>query len=164
MFKVNDYVVYGQTGLCMIADIRKDEYNDSDETEYYVLQPVYENNMTIMIPVDNPPSTMRAIITKDDVLSLIAMMPKQETVWIDNDLQRTSNFKAAIRTGKPEEWIKVIKTIYLEKQARTLIGKKLPKTDEDLLHTAEKNLNEEFAVVLNISPNEVVPYILEHTP
>lgn len=160
MFKVNDYVVYGLTGVCQITDIAKDDCNG--ETEYYVLNPVYNDNMTIKVPVNNPNILMRSISTKDDVLSLIAMMPDLHTVWIDDDKQRVNNYKAALKTGKTEEWARIIKTLYLEKEAKFVDGKKLRKTDEDILITAEKYLNEEFAVALNISPDEVVEYILEH--
>ncbi len=162
MFKVNDYVVYGLTGVCQITDIRKDEHISNDETQYYVLNPVYDSNMTIMVPVNNQNILIRSIITKDDVLSLIAKMPEMETVWIEDERQRKANFKAALRSGKNEEWVKLIRTLYLEKEARSVIGKKLTKTDEDIMNAAEKQLNQEFAIVLNISPDEVVPYILEH--
>lgn len=72
------------------------------------------------------------------------------------------NFKAALRTGECEELIKLIKTLYLEKKEKSVIGKKLMKSDEDIMKAAEKHLYEEFAIALNISPNEVVTYILEH--
>jgi len=36
------------------------------------------------------------------------------------------------------------------------------KTDEDIMKAAEKNLHEEFAMALNISPDEVLHYILDH--
>lgn len=163
MFKINDYVVYGLTGICEIVDIRKDNHDNSDGTEYYVLKPVYGDNMIIMVPVNNPHVVMRTILTKEDVLSLIDRIPNIETtVWIDNDMQRKNNFKAAIRTGKTEEWVKIIKTLYQEKAARAIRGRKLAKIDEDMLNTAEKYLNQEVALVLNISPDEVVPYIMEH--
>lgn len=162
MFKVNDYVVYGLTGVCRVEDIMRSDHDDNSETQYYVLQPVYNDNMTIKVPVNNPNILMRSISTKDDVLSLIAMMPGIDTIWIDNDKERVNNYKSALRTGKTEEWAKVIKTLYREREARTAEGRKLKKTDEDILNTAEKYLNEEFAVVLNIAPNEVTDYILEH--
>ena len=44
------------------------------------------------------------------------------------------------------------------------MDKKLTKADEERLSTAEKQLHEAFAVVLDISPDEVVPYIMEHIP
>lgn len=162
MFKVNDYVVHGSTGVCQITDITKVKYNGSDEVEYYVLHPIYNNKMTIKTPVNNPKVLMREVITKDDVLLLIATMSEKETVWIDDVRQRNEFFKAALRTGKIEELAKIIKTINLEKKEKSIVGKKLTNTDEDIMKIAEKQLYEEFAIALNISPDEVGSYILEH--
>ncbi|HWR43229.1 CarD family transcriptional regulator [Sporomusa sp.] len=161
MFKVNDYVIYGSTGVCKITDIGRDKYS-SDETEYYILHPVHNNNMTIKTPVNNPSVLMRPILTKDEVLSLITSMPEKETFLIDNNRERSITFKAALKTHQDEELIRIIKTLYLEKQAKSVVNKKLTKTDEDIMNTAEKQLYEEFAIALNISPDEVLPYILEH--
>lgn len=159
MFKVNDYVVYGSTGVCQIVDIT---FNNSNDTDYYVLHPVYNDTMTIKIPVNNTKVPMRKTITKDEVNSLIATMPAIETMWIDDNRERTQAYKEAIRSGQCEEWIKIVKTLYQEKKEKTEEGKKLSKTDEDFMKTAEKFLYEEFAVVLNISPDEVQSYIYEH--
>ena len=161
MFKVKDYIMYGSTGVCQIVDIRNEKCAGSGDTEYYILQPVYNNSMIIKTPVNNQKVFMRETITKADVLSLIATIPETETMWINNDKQRSENFKAALRTGKSEECIKVIMTIYLEKKEKTAVGKKLTKIDEDIMEAAEKQLYEEFAIALNISPGEVVSYILE---
>lgn len=162
MFKVNDYVVYGSTGVCKIVDIRKDKDINGNEIDYYILQPVYSNNMTIKTPVNNDKVLMREIITKEDVSSLISTMPEKETVWINDYRQRNEVYKTALKTGKCEELIKIIKTLYQEKKQKSALGKKLMKSDEDIFKAAEKQLNEEFATVLNISPDEVLPYILEH--
>lgn len=162
MFKVSDYVVYGSTGVCQIIDISKEKNLSNDEIQYYVLQPVYNGRMIIKAPVNNQKVLMRQIITKDDVSTFIANMPEKQTIWINDDKQRIENFKAALRTGKSEEWIKIIKTIYLEKEEKLVVGKKLTKIDEDIMKTAEKQLCEEFAIALNISPDEVVPYIIAH--
>jgi CarD family transcriptional regulator len=162
MFKVNDYVIYNSEGVYKIIDIKKDKFISNREIDYYVLQPAYNNNLTIKTPVNNPKVLMRRIITKDDVLSLIATMPERETIWIEDDRKRNEDFKAALKTGKSEEWVKLIKTIYLKKQEKNYSGKKISKLDEDIMKAAEKNLYEEFAVALNISPDEVVSYILDH--
>ncbi|MDP4127849.1 MAG: CarD family transcriptional regulator [Bacillota bacterium] len=164
MFKVNDYVVYSSTGVCKIIDIRKDKDISDNDIEYYVLQPAYHSNMTIKTPVNNPKVLMRNIITKDEVLALIDAMPEKESIWIDNDRKRFERFKTALRTGESEEWVKLVKSIQLKKQEQSDLGKKLLKTDEEIMNAAEKNLNEEFALALNISPEEVVSYILERIP
>lgn len=164
MFKVNDYVVYGLKGVFRIEDIRKDEYSKENETEYYVLHPAYSDNMTIMVPVNNPNTSMRHISTKEDVQSLIASIPEIDTVRIINYTERINYYKAALKTGKPEEWLKVAKTLYLERNSRSTDNKKLPKIDEDLLNTAEKRLHEEFAIALDIPQDKVSSYILKHIP
>lgn len=157
MFKVNDYILYGATGVCQITDIIKDKYG-SDESEYYVLHPVYGNNMTIKIPVKND-VLMRPVLTKDEVLSLIASMPEKETFWIDDQRERNNTFKSALKSQQDEELIKIIKALYQQKQAKAVVNKKLTKTDEALMNAAEKQLYEEFAIALNISPDEVLPFI-----
>ena len=41
MFKVNDYVIYNSMGVYKIIDIRKEKDINDEETEYYIMQPVY---------------------------------------------------------------------------------------------------------------------------
>ncbi len=163
MYEVNDYIVYGLTGVCKIEDIAKDEISNN-ETEYYVLTPLNNDNLTIKVPVDNKKISMRPIISKDDIESLIASMPETETIWSDDERQRSASFKAALKSGKNKELIKIIRTLHLEREARAEVGKKLTKTDEEIMNTAERHLNQEFAIALDISPDEVMPYILEHLP
>ncbi|HRY13735.1 MAG TPA: CarD family transcriptional regulator [Syntrophomonadaceae bacterium] len=163
MFKVNDYIVYGLTGVCQITDIAKDEISNN-ETEYYVLNPISNKNLTIKIPVGNRRVAMRPIITKDDIAALIESIPETDNVWVGDERQRSISFKTALKSGKNEELIKIVRTLHLEKEAKSMAGKKLTKTDEDIMNIAEKQLSEEFAVALDISPDEVLPYILEHIP
>ncbi len=160
MFRVDDYVVYGLTGVCKITDIEMDKIDD-EESEFYVLNPVFSDNMTIKIPVNNGTARMRKTITKEEALSLIDMIPEQETVWLKDNRERSEKFKAALKTGKSEEWVKMIKTIYEEKKEMATIGKKLSKSDEDIFKTAEKQLHEELAIALGISPDEVSDYIFQ---
>ncbi|NLM11944.1 MAG: transcriptional regulator [Clostridiaceae bacterium] len=162
MFKINDYVIYNSMGVYKIIDIREEKDINDNDTEYYILKPVYGNNLTIKTPVNNTKVFMREILKKEEVLTLIKSLPEQETAWIDDDRKRSEAFKASLKTGDSEEWAKLIKTIYLEKQKKSVDGKKLMKADEDIMKIAEKNLYEEFAVALNIQPEEVVSYILEH--
>ena len=162
MFKVNDCVVYNAMGIYRIVDIRTDKGLSDSLTEYYVMQPAFGKNMTIKTPVNNPNVLMRHIITKDNVLSLLAKKQETEKAWINDNRARNQNFKAALKTGECGEWIQLIKTLSLEQKEKINIGKKLQKIDADILKTAEKNLNEEFAIALNISPGEVPSFIQEH--
>lgn len=162
MFKVNDHIIYNTMGVCRVVDIRKEKDINDNETDFYILRPVYSNNLTIKTPVNNDKVFMRKILKRDDVLSLIESLSEQETNWIDDNKKRNEIFKATLKKGETKDWAKLVKTIYKEKEEKTAIGKKLMKIDEDIMKVAEKNLYEEFAAALNISPEEVLPYIREH--
>ena len=50
MFKVNDYVIYNSMGVYQIIVLGKRRDINDNNTEYYVLKPVYGNNLTIKTP------------------------------------------------------------------------------------------------------------------
>jgi CarD family transcriptional regulator len=105
---------------------------------------------------------MREILDKDDAMSLLESLPEQETIWIEDDRRRNETFKTALKEGDSEKWAQLIKTIYLEKERKACIGKKLMKADEEIMKAAEKNLYEEFATALEIPIENVVSVIMEH--
>ncbi len=161
MFEINDYVVYSTMGVYKIIDIRKEIIGEA-ENDYYILKPVFDNNLTVKIPVNNPNIPIRKVISREDAMSIIKSMTKQKTAWIDDNKERSLYFRAALKSCECSEWAKLLKTIYLEKQEKTAAGKKLMKQDEDIMKSAEKNLCEELAVALDLSPDEVVPFIIRH--
>lgn len=164
MFKVNDYIMYGLTGVCQVVDITKESFIDNLQKEYYVLKYIYDNDTIIKIPTDNEKISMRKLLSKEDIATLINSMPNSETIWIDNDRKRNEEFKSILKTGDIENLVKLIRSIYLDKEYKQSIGKKLYKIDDEIMQTAERLLNEEFATILNISPDEVSTYISTHVP
>lgn len=167
MFKINDYIMYGNIGVCKVMDITKETIMNSEEKEYYVLNPIYSKhskNTVIKIPTDNDKIFMRAIISRDEVDSLVNNIPNQEIVWVDNDRERSEQFKLMLKSGKCEDVITVIKSIRSDKDKRKAAGKKVCKSDEEVLQTAEKMLHQEFGAILDIKPEEVRKYIKSHMP
>ena len=49
MFKVNDYIMYGMTGVCQVVDITKESFIDNLQKEYYVLKYIYSNDTIIIV-------------------------------------------------------------------------------------------------------------------
>lgn len=160
MFKINYYVVYGSTGVCEVKDI-KSEKSNNEEVEYYILNPVYDRRMTIKTPVLNRKVLMRDIMTKEDVSLLINKISDNEVISIENARERIEAFKSIVRNGTSDDLIKVINTIKIDKEEKLSIGKKLNKTEEDIMISAKKKLYEEFAIVLDIPIEEVSSYIKE---
>lgn len=149
-------------GVCKIVDIRKEMDINQNEIEHYVMEPAYGNNLTIKSPVNNDKVFMRKILKREDVLSLIDSFPEQETDWISDDRQRNQKFKAALKNGQCEDWARLVRTLYKEKQEKMANGKRLMKVDEEIMKAAEKNLYEEFAIALSIEPEEVESFITEY--
>ena len=158
MFKINDYVVYGSNGVCKVTDIEQVTLRN-EELEYYILSPVYNEKMTIKTPVNNQKILMRELMTKAEIVNLLKEISKNETVEIADSRRRVEEYKAIIRRGNAEELIKVINSIKLEKDDKISIGKKLNKTDEDIMISASKQLYQEMAIVLEIDVDEVQDYI-----
>jgi CarD family transcriptional regulator len=161
MFKVDYYVVYGSTGVCQVKDIKSEKDNNNEEIEYYILNPVYDRRMTIKTPVLNRKVQMREIMTKEDVSLLINKIADNEVISIENARERTETFKNIIRNGESDDLIKVINTIKIDKEEKLNMGKKLNKTEEDIMLAAKKKLYEEFAIVLDIPIEDVSLYIKE---
>ena len=158
MFKINDYVVYGSNGVCKVTDIEQVTLRN-EELEYYILSPVYNEKMTIKTPVNNQKILMRELMTKAEIVNLLKEISKNETVEIEDSRRRVEEYKAIIRRGNAEELIKVINSIKVEKDEKISIGKKLNKTDEDIMISASKQLYQEMAIVLEIDVDEVQDYI-----
>ncbi|MGL6108229.1 CarD family transcriptional regulator [Romboutsia sp.] len=159
MFKVNDHIMYGMVGVCKVVDIKKEKITNSIEKDYYVLAHIYSKNVTIKIPVDNKKIPMRKLVSKEEVTSMINNINNDENIWIDDEKIRSMEFKSILKNGKCEELMKLITSIYSNKEEKKTLGKKINRNDEGIVVAAEKLLNEELATILNICPEEVTLYI-----
>ena len=81
MFKINDYIMYGTTGVCQVSDITKEAIGDFKLKEYYVLTPIYTNNTIIKVPIDNNKVPMRKIMSKEDISNIIKVISNKDSLW-----------------------------------------------------------------------------------
>ena len=160
MFNVDDYIMYGKTGVCKVVDITNEKFINGEKRKYYILSPIYNNDTVIKIPLDNDKVPMRKVISKGDMTSLINDIPNMEILWIDDEKKRIAQFETMLKSGQCEELIKLIKSIKFSKKYARSIGKKLEQPDRDIMKEAERLLTEEFAIILNVYPNEASSYIL----
>lgn len=128
---------------------------------YYLLQPIYDTSSLIHVPADNPKlmGKMRQILSPDEIYQLIQQIPKQETLWIADDRQRSDAWKEILSTGDRQKLVGMIKTLYEKKQEIEAAGRKFHTADENALHQAEQMIHDEFALVLDIQRDQVAPFI-----
>lgn len=163
MYQVNDYVVYGSTGVCQVTNISRENFGGTVSREYYVLNPIYGNSVDIFIPTDNQNVVMRHILSKAEIMDLIRSMPEIDSEWIADDSFRKSTFSEILQSGDQRKVVQLIKTLHDRQVDLENNGKRLTSGDSDVMKSAEKLLYNEFALVLDIQPDQVVPFILKKT-
>lgn len=160
MYKVNDAVVYETYGVCTVSAIEVRNFGGG-EREYYVLQPVRDSRSRFFVPTSNTVLTerMRPVLTADEINSLIAAMPDQELISVDDEKQRKEVCRSILSSGERSKLIALIKSLYTRRQELAGMNRKLRSFEEKSLAEAENMLYDEFAYVLGIERSEVVPYI-----
>lgn len=162
MYSIGQVVRYGTHGICSVEDITVKIFC-GQELRYYVLKPVHQESATIFVPVDNEKLTgrMQRLLTAQQILEVIGGMDEEDRLWIDDDAQRRDAYNEILRDGDRVGMARIIKTLFLRQQELAGKRKKLHIADEKILKETERVLYEEFAYVLGIGQDEVLPFILQ---
>ncbi len=161
MFQKDQWIVYGSTGVCRVAQIGplKELSGADPDTLYYTLEPLCGTDI-IYVPVDTQ-AFMRPVITRQQALDLIDRIPTlhEDHYKAGNRRLLTDQYQASLRSHSCEELVELIAFIY-HKQQRTLErGRRLSETDQRYRKRAEELLHGEFSIALDIPLEEVQPYI-----
>lgn len=161
MYQINDMVMYAAQGVCRITDIQSNDFNGT-AARYYVLRPVSSESALLYVPADNPAMTekMRRLLSEDEIFDMIRSLPNAEPLWIENEHVRKERYKELLSQGDRKALIQMVKAVYLHRERLAARGRKMHLTDERFFKEAEKLLYDEFALVLNIRREEVVPFIV----
>ncbi|WP_312460019.1 CarD family transcriptional regulator [Proteiniclasticum sp.] len=96
MFSKNDYVMYGLTGVCKVADIRKESEGSQRGEEYFILHPVRDEYSKIMIPVSRGAARMRSLVNKSELMKFMEDMRESEDIWESDMKERGKNVSGEI--------------------------------------------------------------------
>lgn len=162
MFEKGDYIVHGSNGVCQVEGVTNLDMPGVDKNRlYYVLSPVNSKGSRMYSPIDNSKVVVRKILSKDEAMDLIDDIPNIEQFVIENDKQRETRYKEAIRTCDCRELIRIIKTLYNHRQERFAEGKKSTTIDEKYFHMAEDNLYSELAISMGREKSGIEEFIAE---
>ena len=160
MFQVGDMVCYGTAGACRITSHEARRYGDKVQN-CFVLKPVFDKSMTICVPDGNPAlmERMHPVMTREEILALIREMPGENAQCDPDPDARKKYYHETLKNGDHRELLRMVKALYAFKKKRQAAGKRLSGFDENAMREAENMLYSEFALVLDIQPKEVVPFI-----
>lgn len=160
MFKVSDYVIYQNKGVCQVEKIGTLDVSGIDSKRlYYTLSYVFSSGGMVYTAVDNKKVVMRRILKKEEVPELIKEIPEIGQLLLPNEKGKEQIYKDALRTCDIREIIKLVKTLYPRKVIRVADGKKVNQIEDRYLKIAEDSLYDELAITLQIDRDEVESYI-----
>lgn len=156
MKNIGDYVVYRKE-VCKIVEIKENYIKDMD---YYRLVPVDDESLHLDVPVANEKSLLRDLINKDEVEEIIKKITQIKPIESEEKVLE-NEYKNLLNAGKPEDYIKIIKTTYLRNKERLDNKRKISDKDNHYFNLAEKYLYNEFSVVLNKNFEETKQYVID---
>ena len=161
MLKEGDAVLYAGNGVCTVESVADIDFGSGKE-KYLILKPAFDDKNTFYIPAgnENMMSKLRRLLSKSEVDEIIVSMRENKAEWIDNEQTRKDEYSKTISSADCKGLVKIIRMIYLHKKEISAKGKKLHLCDEHMLKNAENLLSDEFAYVLKIKKDEVLPYII----
>lgn len=160
MYKVGEFIVYGNEGVCEVEDISNLNIPGINKKKsYYTLKPMHENGK-IFAPIDTN-VFMRPIITYDEIQEIIEKIPFIKEAEYDNKNTRLLQeyYKNLLNTHECIDLLTVIANINDKKINSMKSGKKLGQIDEKFMKIAKNLLEDEFSLVLGIPKEEVENYI-----
>ena len=161
MFQVNDYVIYGQMGVCQVKEISIPSFFADQGKLYYTLDPLYQRG-TVFIPVDTE-VYMRPVMSREEAEELIDMIPtvSAKTYSSSNVQDLNQKYSEKLHSHDIESIISLINSIYLKKQNRQQNNQKIGSVDESYMKRAEMILYGELAVALGKAIEEIPEYIAQ---
>lgn len=123
MFEIGDYVLNATNGICKISEIVElDMSGDKQLKSYFLLRPVEEENDRVYIPVDNADKRIRKVITQDEALAVLDRVPEIEALAVNNEKERETRYKEAVRSCEPDSVISLLKCLHIRNEQRAQAG------------------------------------------
>lgn len=160
-YNVGDLIVYGNTGVCRVEEIAEKNLAGEHKGEYhYILAPLYQN-YTISIPVHMNTVYMRRIITKEEALRLIDMVPTITAEAYHSPVLRelSDHYKETLDNHDCGELLELTMSIYAKRQELQEQNRKMVSVDERFMKQAEEMLHGELAAALEIEKEAVPDFI-----
>lgn len=159
MYAIGEKIIYGAMGVSVIQDIRLPDIEGSSNL-CYLLEPLYFPGTKVFAPVENNPVTMRRLMSLEETQDFIDGMPEINVLESVEKWEDFKTYKNIIRSTDQLMLARLIKTLHLKRQTMQQINKSLPNNEKELLDSAKVMLHGEMAQSLQISLEQVVPYIV----
>lgn len=151
MLSRGDAVVYKCRGMYKVEEIGTLDFSFADsKKKYYTLQSIENAKDKAYVPTDDE-KNIRRPVSFEEAKHLLDCVDKIEVLSVKNEKFREQEYKDCISDFKPENWVRVLRTLYTRTKRRgsmTSMDKKYQMLLEHALHS-------EMQYVLGISAAEL---------
>lgn len=152
-----DVVVYKCKGMYKVEEVGTLNFMFVDRRKtYYTLQSMNDVKDKAYVPTDDE-INIRKPVEKEEALELIQKIDDIDVLWIQNEKMREREYRECINGYIPEDWIRVLKTLYDRTKSRgsvTTMDKKYQQLIENALYS-------ELGYALDIPLGNVEKFIKE---
>ena len=161
MLNIGDLIVYGSEGVCLVADLQRLSFSGIDEDkEYYILVPQAHASSKLYLPKENDilMARVKNLLTYAEIKELINSSG-EDIQWIADSKARNKYYKELIATYDRVNIFGVAKQLYLLKNGKLSHNVNFTSWMDDLLKKTSQILYSEFSYVVDMTPEELLPFI-----
>lgn len=152
-----EVVVYKCKGMYKIESVGRLDFTFADRKKtYYTLQSLDDSKDKAYVPAEDD-NNIRKPVSREEALELIHKIDDIDVLWVQNEKLREREYKDCISKYSPEEWVRVLKTLYKRTKSRGSVTS----MDKKYQVLIEHALYSELSYVLGIPQNKVEKYIQE---
>ena len=151
MLSRGDAVVYKCRGMYKVEEIGTLDFSFADsKKKYYTLQSIENAKDKAYVPTDDE-KNIRRPVSFEEAKHLLDCVDKIEVLSVKNEKFREQEYKDCISDFKPENWVRVLRTLYTRTKRRGSMTSMDKKYQMLLVHA----LYSEMQYVLGISAAEL---------
>lgn len=151
MLSRGDAVVYKCRGMYKVEEIGTLDFSFADsKKKYYTLQSIENAKDKAYVPTDDE-KNIRRPVSFEEAKNLLDCVDKIEVLSVKNEKFREQEYKDCISDFRPENWVRVLRTLY----TRTKRRGSMTSMDKKYQMLLEHALYSEMQYVLGISAAEL---------
>lgn len=154
MYEIGTLILYDKSGVYRIDSVGTPPIRGTTG-KYYKLCAVFSGNSEIIYsPVDTP-VTMRSLISSSEAIHYLELFPRLEPPAFRSGktTELAAHYQGMLTSYRVEDCLLLIQEIHIKQRKMIEQEKHLGQIDTKYLKLAEKLICEEFAAVLNTTPD-----------
>lgn len=154
MYEVGTLVLYDKRGVYRIESMGAPPVREISG-DYYRLCAVFSNSNEIIYTPADTVSSMRPLISGSEAAHYLELFSQLEphVFHSGKPMDLTAHYQSMLASRKVEDCLLLIKEIHIRQREMARQKKRLGQRDTQYLKLAEKLICEEFAVVLDTTPD-----------